>query len=149
MQTSKDAPRGPYGTSNAPAAFSPSSSHLGPSLRVKGEIIGDEDLKLEGSVEGSVSVGGFRLTVGPNAHLKADLVAREALISGEVIGDIRAADRIEIQKTASITGHLTTGRIVIEEGAYFRGDVEVGTQTGSIGKDFDSLLRDANKPPQV
>jgi cytoskeletal protein CcmA (bactofilin family) len=145
MSTNKDVPRGPYGTSNAPG-FSPSPSHLGPSLRVKGEIIADEDLRLDGSVEGSVSVGGFRITVGPNAHLKADLVAREALISGEVIGDIRAADRIEIQKTASITGHIATGRIVIEEGAYFRGDVEVGTQTGTIGKDFDSLLRDANKP---
>jgi cytoskeletal protein CcmA (bactofilin family) len=146
MQTNKDAPRSPYGTSNAPA-FSAATSHLGPGLRVKGEIISDEDLKLDGSVEGSVSVGGFRLTVGPNAHVKADLIAREAVVSGEVVGDIRAADRIEIQKTASITGHLTTGRIVIEEGAYFRGDVEVGTQTGTIGKDF-SLLRDANKPSQ-
>lgn len=148
MQPNKDVPRSPYGTSNPPTTFSTATSHLGPSLRVNGEIIGDEDLKLEGTVEGSVSVGGFRLTVGPNAHVKADLVAREALISGEVVGDIRAADRIEIQKTASITGHISTGRIVIEEGAYFRGDVEVGTQTGSIGKDFDSLLRDANKPSQ-
>jgi len=145
MQTNKETPRNPLPspTSQSPGSFA--ASYLGPGLHVKGDISGNEDLKLDGKVEGSVSVGGFRLTVGPNAHLAADLVAREAIISGEVVGDVRAADRIEISKSASITGNITTGRIVVEEGAYFNGDVEVGRQSTPIGADLDSLLRDAKK----
>jgi cytoskeletal protein CcmA (bactofilin family) len=144
MQTNNETLRSP---SNAPSNtpyVGRSTSYLGPGLQIKGEISGNEDLKLDGKVDGSVSVGGFRLTVGPGAHLNADLVAREALISGEVNGDISAVDRIEIMKTASIVGDLSTGRIIIEEGAFFKGDVEVG-KTGQIGTDLDSLLGGAKK----
>ena len=146
MEHNKDFPRSPFANPIAQGPGSSAASYLGPGLRVSGEITGNEDLRLDGNIEGSVAIGGFRLTVGTSAHLKADVVAREALISGEVVGDIRAADRIEISKTASITGDLTTGRIVIEEGAYFNGEVEVGAQAGQIGTDLDSLLRDRRKP---
>jgi cytoskeletal protein CcmA (bactofilin family) len=151
MPAHSEPQRTPYGAPNPPAPLSAPGSYLGPGLQVKGEISGHEDLKLDGKVDGLVSVGGFRLTVGTNAHLKADLVAREALISGEVVGDIRAADRVEIQKSASITGNVSTGKIVIEEGAYFNGDVEVGphSSSGQIGTDLDSLLRGAKKPGSV
>jgi cytoskeletal protein CcmA (bactofilin family) len=77
--------------------------------------------------------------------LNADIVAREAVISGEVNGDISAADRIEIMKSASIVGDITTGKIVIEEGAYFKGGVEVGSNAAQIGTDLDSLLKGAKK----
>lgn len=122
------------------------NSYIGPSLSIKGEISGHEDLKLDGKVDGLVSVGGHRLTVGAGAKLSADLVAREALIAGEVTGEIRAADRIEIAKTAAIVGNLLAGRIVMEEGAYFSGDVEVGKPSADIGADLDSLLSKASKP---
>lgn len=120
-------------------------SYLGPGLRIKGEIAGNEDLKLDCNVEGLVSVGGFRLTVGNGAQVSGDIVAREALISGKVSGDIRAVDRIEIMKTASIEGDLSTGKITIEEGAYFKGSVEVGNDNSRIGTDLDSLLTGAKK----
>ena len=122
------------------------NSYIGPNLSIKGEISGHEDLKLDGKVDGLVSVGGHRLTVGAGAKLSADLVAREALIAGEVTGEIRAADRIEIARTAAIVGNLLAGRIVMEEGAYFSGDVEVGKPSGAIGADLDSLLSKASKP---
>lgn len=137
----------PFSPSSASSPSGRGASYLGPNLAIKGELTGHEDLKVDGKVDGLVSVGGFRLTVGPSAKLSADLVAREAVISGEVVGDVRAADRIEITKSASIVGNLTTGRIVMEEGAYFSGDVEVGQQSTQIGKDLDSLLRGA-KPPR-
>lgn len=120
-------------------------SYLGPGLRIKGEIVGNEDLKLDCNVEGLVSIGGFRLTVGNGAQVTGDIVAREALISGKVSGDIRAVDRIEIMKTASIEGDLSTGKITIEEGAYFKGSVEVGNDNSRIGTDLDSLLTGAKK----
>jgi len=120
-------------------------SYLGPGLRIKGEIAGNEDLKLDSNVEGLISIGGFRITVGPGAQVTGDIVAREALISGKVSGDIRAVDRIEILKSASIEGDLSTGKITIEEGAFFKGSVEVGSDNSRIGTDLDSLLTGAKK----
>jgi cytoskeletal protein CcmA (bactofilin family) len=145
MQTNKDLQPGTSGFPNAPSSMGNANSYLGPGMRVKGEISGNEDLKLDGKVEGLVSVGGFRLTVGPHAHLKGDIVAREAMISGEVNGNIRACDRIEITKNASIVGDVSTARIVIEEGAYFNGDVEIGGSQKQIGADLDSLLKTGKK----
>ena len=145
MQTNKDTQPGPSAIPSAPSFTGRTISYLGPGLHIKGEISGNEDLKLDSKVEGLVSIGGFRLTVGPSAHLTADIVAREAVISGEVIGDVRACDRIEIMKSASIMGDLSTGKITIEEGAYFNGCVEVGSSTPQIGTDLDILLDGGKK----
>jgi cytoskeletal protein CcmA (bactofilin family) len=145
MQTNKISQPGPSAIPSAPSFAGRTISYLGPGLHIKGEISGNEDLKLDSKVEGLVSIGGFRLTVGPSAHLTADIVAREAVISGEVIGDVRACDRIEIMKSASIMGDLSTGKITIEEGAYFNGSVEVGSSTPQIGTDLDTLLDGGKK----
>ena len=146
MQFNKDQQPG------VPASPNPNlgraGSYLGPGLSSRGEISGNEDLKLDSSVEGLISIGGFRLTVGTGARVSGDIVAREALISGQVSGDIRAVDRIEIMKSASIEGDLTTGKITIEEGANFKGSVEVGSSSPQIGKDLDSLLNNAKKTDQ-
>ena len=145
MRSDQDTQRGPSATPSAPSSMGGTTSYLGPGLHIKGEIIGNEDLKLDCKVEGLISIGGFRLTVGPSAHLIADIVAREAVISGEVNGDIRACDRIEIMKSASIVGDVSTGKITIEEGAYFNGGVEIGSNNAQIGTDLDTLLNGAKK----
>src|ERR1700730_14864983 len=145
MQTNKDEQRGPSSIPSAPNSIGRTGSYLGTGLKIKGEITGNEDLRLDSKVEGLVSIGGFRLTLGPSAHITADIVAREAVISGEVIGDVRACDRIEIMKSASIMCDLITGKITIEEGAYFNGSVEVGNSTPQIGTDLDSLLDGSKK----
>ncbi len=145
MQTNKNTQRSSFADSNGPSSIGRTSSYLGPGLQIKGEITGNEDLKLDSNVDGLVSIGGFRLTIGPSAHLKADIVAREATISGEVHGDISARDRIEIMKSASIVGDLSTGKLIIEEGAYFKGGVEIDSHATQIGTDLDSLLKSAPK----
>lgn len=145
MQTNKDTQLSPAAAPGAPGSIERATSYLGPGLRIKGEITGNEDLKLDSNVEGLISIGGFRLTVGASAHLNADIVAREAVISGEVNGDISACDRIEILKSASIVGDLSTGKIIIEEGAYFKGGVEIGSYDKQIGTDLDTLLRGAKR----
>jgi cytoskeletal protein CcmA (bactofilin family) len=118
-------------------------SYLGPGLHIKGQITGNEDLSLDSTVEGLISIGGFRLTVGPGAHVEGDVVAREAVILGNVSGNISAVDRIEIKKGSSIVGDIKTGKIAIEEGAYFKGSVEIERGNAAIGKDLDTLLKDA------
>jgi cytoskeletal protein CcmA (bactofilin family) len=149
MQPNKDTQFSPPAQPSTASSFGRPTSYLGTGLRVKGEISGNEDLKLDSHVEGLVSVGGFRITVGPSAHVDGDIVAREALISGKVTGDIRAVDRIEILKSASIEGNLTTGKITIEEGAFFKGSVEVGNENARIGADLDTLLTGAKKSNQL
>ncbi len=92
-----------------------------------GEILGDEDLSVDGNVEGPISLGGHRLTVGSSGRVAGDVVAREVVVYGAIDGDVRARDRIEVKKAGSLTGDLTTARMVIEDGAYFKGHIEIGT----------------------
>jgi cytoskeletal protein CcmA (bactofilin family) len=101
------------------------TARLGPSLHVKGEISGNEDLVIDGSVEGLVQLDERKLTVGATAKVTADIIAREVVVYGTVKGNLRAKDRIEIKKDGSVNGDLTTARIMIEDGAYFKGSIEI------------------------
>jgi cytoskeletal protein CcmA (bactofilin family) len=107
--------------SGAPAG----TARLGASLHVKGEISGNEDLHVDGTVEGLIQLDERKLTVGASAKLTADIVAREVVVFGSVKGNLRARDRIEIKKDGSVIGDLTTARIMIEDGAYFKGAIEI------------------------
>jgi cytoskeletal protein CcmA (bactofilin family) len=100
-------------------------ARLGASLHVKGEITGNEDLQIDGTVEGLVSLDDRKLTVGSAAKVTADIIAREVVVYGTVKGNLRAKDRIEIKKDGSVNGDITTSRIMIEDGAYFKGSVEI------------------------
>src|SRR3979409_206808 len=101
------------------------TARLGASLHVKGEISGNEDLLIDGSVEGLIQLDERKLTVGPSAKVTADIIAREVVVYGNVKGNLRAKDRIEIKKDGSVNGDLTTSRIMIEDGAYFKGSIEI------------------------
>src|SRR5262249_12752359 len=101
------------------------TARLGPSLHIKGEISGNEDLLIDGSVEGLIQLDERKLTVGATAKLTADIIAREVVVYGSVKGNLRAKDRIEIKKDGSGNGDLTTARIMIEDGAYFQGSIEI------------------------
>jgi cytoskeletal protein CcmA (bactofilin family) len=111
-------------------------ARLGPSLHVKGEITGNEDLHIDGSVEGMVHLDERRLTIGASAKVTADVVAREVVVYGSVKGNLRAKDRIEIKKDGSVVGDLTTARIMIEDGAYFKGAIEIDRAGAEAERDF-------------
>ena len=110
--------------------MSPSNSsgvaRLGTSLRIKGEISGNDDLTIEGTVEGQVRLEDRKLTVGSKANLTADVIAGDVVVYGSLTGSARATRRIEIKKNGSVIGDLTTAQIVIEDGAYFKGSIEIG-----------------------
>src|SRR5271163_2536609 len=106
-------------------ASSGGTARLGASLHVKGEITGNEDLAIDGSVEGLVQLEDRKLTIGATAKVTADVIAREVVVYGNVKGNLRARDRIEIKKDGSVVGDLTTARIMIEDGAYFKGSIEI------------------------
>jgi cytoskeletal protein CcmA (bactofilin family) len=101
------------------------TARLGSSLHVKGEITGNEDLQVDGSVEGLIQLDERKLIIGSTSKVTADVIAREVVVYGNVKGNLRAKDRIEIKKDGSVVGDLTTSRIMIEDGAYFKGSIEI------------------------
>jgi cytoskeletal protein CcmA (bactofilin family) len=131
------APLDTYPTTAGSGASASGTARLGASLHVKGEITGNEDLHIDGSVEGLVQLEDRKLTVGASAKLTADVIAREVVVYGNVKGNLRARDRIEIKKDGSVVGDLTTARIMIEDGAYFKGSIEID-KAGESGDDDKS-----------
>ncbi len=98
---------------------------IGKSVVVKGQLSGSEDLVVDGEVEGSISLRGQSLTVGPNGRVRANIEARNVILHGRVDGDIHATERVELRKTASLTGDISTARISIEDGAFFKGTIDI------------------------
>jgi cytoskeletal protein CcmA (bactofilin family) len=108
---------------------------LGANLHFKGEISGDEDLRVDGSLEGPIRLEGRNLTIGASAKLTADIVAREVVVYGSIEGNLHVRDRIEIKKDGSVVGDITTARILIEDGAYFKGSIEIDRKTSGVDAD--------------
>ena len=100
-------------------------AHIGKSVVVKGEISGSEDLYVDGEVRGSIELRDHGLTVGPNGKVDANVIAREIVVHGTLNGNVQATEKIEIRKTGSILGDLSTARIIIEDGAYFKGSIDI------------------------
>ncbi len=100
-------------------------ARLGSSLHVKGEISGNEDLYIDGTVEGAVQLDEGKLTVEATANVTADIIAREVVVCGKVRGNVHAKGKIEIKRDGSVIGDLTTAQIIIEDGAYFKGSIEI------------------------
>lgn len=98
---------------------------LGKSVIVKGQIFSREDLTIDGEVEGTVELQEHRLTVGPNGKVLATIKAREVVVIGTVNGNVEASDKIDIRKDAKLVGDIHTARIVIEDGAYFKGNIDI------------------------
>ncbi len=98
---------------------------LGKSVIVKGQIFSREDLTIDGEVEGTVELQEHRLTVGPNGKVMASVKAREMVVLGTVHGDVEISDKIEIRKDAKLVGDIRTARIVIEDEAYFKGNIDI------------------------
>jgi cytoskeletal protein CcmA (bactofilin family) len=96
---------------------------LGKSVVIKGELSGSEDFTLYGQMEGSIRLPDHTLTIGPHADIKAEVSARAVVISGAVTGNVRAAERVEIQATGSVTGDIAAPRLAVAEGAVLSGKV--------------------------
>jgi len=108
------------------------STVIGKSVTIRGEVTGAEDLYLDGEVQGTVTLSGSRLTVGPNAHVIADLEVRDIVVLGHIEGNIRASGRVDLRQTATIHGDIYTSRLSIEEKAEIQGRVDVGVSGPTI-----------------
>jgi cytoskeletal protein CcmA (bactofilin family) len=100
-------------------------AHIGKSVVVKGELSGSEDLYLDGEVEGSIELRSHSLTIGPNGRVRANIFAKDVVVHGKIEGNIRGTERVELRKSAVLTGDIATQRIVIEDGAFFKGSIDI------------------------
>lgn len=98
---------------------------IGKSVMIKGQIVSREDLTVDGEVEGSIEIPESRLTVGPHGKVQAGVRAREIVVVGALNGNVEASDKIDIRKDGKLVGDLKTSRIVIEDGAYFKGSIDI------------------------
>lgn len=118
-------PSTPPLTARPPVATAAATARVGQTISLKGELVGNEDLVVDGELEGTVELGNSRLTVGTEGKVEADVHAREIIIEGTVRGKLHAADRLQITRTGNVMGELVAGRIVIEDGAYFKGSIDI------------------------
>jgi cytoskeletal protein CcmA (bactofilin family) len=108
-------------------------AHIGKSVIIKGELSGSEDLYVDGQVEGSIELSGNRLIIGPHGQVRANVNAKGVIVQGKLDGNIRASERAELAKSAIAVGDIITQRIAIEEGAYFKGKVDIQKEMKTDG----------------
>jgi cytoskeletal protein CcmA (bactofilin family) len=120
---------------------------IGKSVVVKGELSGNEDLVIDGDVEGSISLRGQTLTVGPNGRVRANIEARNVIMHGRVDGDIHATDRVDLRKSASLSGNISTARISIEDGAFFKGGIDIQKPDAGGAPKVEPRSQPAAAPP--
>src|SRR5260370_23178748 len=122
----KDSPQ--MSTSPTASHFTPDvrgPAVIGKSVMIKGQIFSREDLTIDGEIDGSVELQEHRLTVGPHGKLQAGVKAREIIVLGTILGNVEVTDKIDIRKDAKLVGDIKTSRIVIEDGAYFKGSIDI------------------------
>jgi cytoskeletal protein CcmA (bactofilin family) len=136
--------------SRAAAAVQGDQATIGKGLFIKGEISGTESLFIDGKVEGSVNLPGNRVTVGRNGQVSATITAREIVVLGKIRGNISATDRVDIRAEGSLTGDVSAARISIEDGAYFKGGIDI--RKGENGKTAGAAVpppTEAARPAQA
>src|SRR6266478_5737110 len=112
-------------TPKAPDTARGEMTFIGESVVIKGELSCSEDLYIDGQVEGTIDPKGNRLTIGPNGRVKANVNACAVVVQGKLEGSIQASDRVDLKQSAVVTGDIATQRISIDEGAYFKGGVNI------------------------
>jgi cytoskeletal protein CcmA (bactofilin family) len=114
--------------------FASEMAHIGKSVVIRGELSGSEDLYLDGEVEGNITLLDHNLIIGPNGRVRANVTAKDVVVHGKVDGNIQGYERVELKKSAVLSGDISTQRIVIEDGAFFKGAIDIRKESKSEPK---------------
>jgi cytoskeletal protein CcmA (bactofilin family) len=132
--------------SNPPRSSSASSSReaavIGPSIHIDGDVRGEEDLLIEGEVSGTLNLKNNSLTIGPQGKVRADVYANSIYVDGYVEGDLYGSERVNIRKSAQVRGNITSPRVNLEDGAKFKGAIEMDPQAAQ------NILASRNSQPK-
>jgi len=105
--------------------------NIGQSIQIKGELTGNEDLTIEGKVDGKISLKDHNLTIGANGRINAEIHAKTVLIIGEVVGNVTVDDKVEVAATGSMRGDIVAPRVVLADGARFKGSIDMDRKPGT------------------
>ena len=122
-------------------------ANIGKSIAIKGDLSGDEDLAIEGKVEGKVDLPNNQLTVGANGVVKAEVTAKTVVVIGHVSGNVNGTERVEIQATGVVDGDVTSPRLVVAEGAVLNGAIHMNTSAAAGAKAPSAARSDAPQKP--
>jgi cytoskeletal protein CcmA (bactofilin family) len=135
-------PEPPPGTDRAGATRAPRDrATIGRSITIKGEVTGDEDLLIQGRVDGSVNLKQHSVTVGPEGEVKADITGRVVTVEGSVEGNLSADEQVILRNSARVQGDIVAPRLVLEDGARFRGGVDMGETVERSGSRTEAAAR--------
>jgi cytoskeletal protein CcmA (bactofilin family) len=138
-------PQFPGRTEMEQTAPKSSIAHIGKSVQIKGELSGSEDLQIDGQVTGSIELANYQLTVGASGKVQANVNAKKVVISGTVKGNIHAVDNVTISKSGSLVGDVVVAGIIIEDGAYFKGSIDIQRPQENAAK--PTLPKKVEPPP--
>lgn len=130
---------------NEPPRRSSTNATIGPSIFIKGDLSGEEDLVIEGRVEGKVDLKQNNVTIGKNGRVRADVFGKVVIIEGEVDGNVFAREQAILRQAGAIRGNITAPRVMLEDGSRFKGsiDMEAPKEGAPSRQDRD---REANRP---
>ena len=118
-------------------------AHIGKSVLVKGELSGSEDLYLDGEVEGSIELRDHSLVIGPHGRVRAHINARDVTVHGKVDGNVKGTERVELKKSAVLVGDINTQRIIIEDGAFFKGAIDIQKEGAKVASKREASVATA------
>jgi len=118
---------------------------IGPSIVIKGEVTGDEDLLIQGKVDGTINLGGNEVSVGNSGRVSADITAKTIRIEGEVTGDIHGREKVVISASGNVRGNIVAPRVTLEDGAIFKGSIDMDPGESSAAK-ISTEKQPANSP---
>jgi cytoskeletal protein CcmA (bactofilin family) len=105
--------------------------NIGQSIQIKGELTGNEDLTIEGKVEGKIVLKDHNLTIGANGKITAEIQAKTVMVIGEIVGNITADDKVEVAATGSMKGDIVAPRVALADGARFKGSIDMDRKPGA------------------
>jgi cytoskeletal protein CcmA (bactofilin family) len=120
--------------------------NIGKSVIIKGELSGSEDLTIEGQVEGKIELRQNVLTIGTNAKIKAQVIAKAVIVQGEVTGNVAASEKVDIRDSGSVDGDISSPRVAIAEGAHFRGSIDMQRAAAGAPKAQPEAPKPETKP---
>ena len=122
---------------------------IGKSLHVKGELSGNEDLAIEGTVEGKIALNGYHVTIGETGRVAAEIHAKSVIVGGVVTGNIKSDERVEVAATGSMTGDIFAPRVVLVDGSRFKGSIDMDGKSGPGTKVAEPVASKAKGNPST
>jgi len=130
-----------------PESDSRNSATIGKAVKVVGQIFTKEDLYVDGDVEGTIESQDNKVTIGPNGRVQASIKARDVIILGQVQGNVETSDKVDIRKDAKLVGDIVTSRISIEDGALFKGSIDIKKAEPKPAAPTPAVARPAEPKP--